>query len=689
MGTFRSSAAPRRPTKRLSVHSPPLDIRRATGVARPFRVALACVACALLWGAVGALAAGSAPAATASPLPPGEYETRRVCESPAPGRAACMASVLVGRSAAARAHLHPLGLPATNQPAVPSPAAGDFGLRPSDLHAAYSLPTSAPSAQTIAIVDAYNDPAAEADLRTYDEALSLPACTTENGCFKQVNQKGETSNLPFPKTLGALETARKGSAAEIESAAEATGWGLEISLDIETARAVCQSCHVLLVEADEPVDLDLEAAEHAAETLGATEISNSYGGPEEGTLAHELAGPYNHAGTVITASAGDNGYLDWNSGLGAVEFPAASPHVVAVGGTRLKLGAGSSWSGETIWNGDGAGGGGCSTIFGAPSWQLSLSNWSAVGCSGTRAVADISADADPYTGVAVSDSTSPECETSYTEGKTKHVLHWCTLGGTSLASPIIASVFALAGGSAGVSYPASTLYANALATPSALHDVTSGSNGECDEPFNPSNGISGCTIEQEAAACSSHRICLAGSGYDGPSGLGTPAGLNAFEAQPGTPKEEGAGGSEGGSGPVGGGSPPGSHGPVGGESATPEPGEDEGEDEEEEATAAGSGTISALVLSSATTAGAARHHLAELDFTFTASAPVKVHVTLARKTTGHHRTHWHTLRRSATIAATGGHNSGKLATGSLKPGTYRLTLTTPHGPARSVVLRVH
>ena len=162
---------------------------------------------------------------------------------------------------------------------------------------------------------------------------------------------------------------------------------------------------------------------------------------------------------MITASAGDNGYLDWDSGAGAVEFPAASPHVVAVGGTRLKLGPGSIWEGETVWNGDGAGGGGCSTIFPAPSWQLSLPDWSSVGCSTARAVADVSADADPYTGVAVSDSTSPECETSYTEGKTKHVLHWCTLGGTSLASPLIASVFALAGGAGGVSYPASTLYA--------------------------------------------------------------------------------------------------------------------------------------------------------------------------------------------------------------------------------------
>jgi len=645
----------------------------------------------LLAPVAGALAA--APGA-ASPLPPGEYETRRTCASPLPGQVSCMAEVLVARPTAARAHLHPPGLSATRQPQGFSPAAGGFGLRPQDLHSAYSLPTSAPTAQTIAIVDAYNDPAAEADLRTYDEAFSLPACTTENGCFKQVNEHGETSNLPFPKTVGELEAARKGSNAQVEAAEEASGWGLEISLDIDTAHAVCQSCHILLVEAAEPVNLDLEAAEHSAESLGATEISNSWGGPEEGTTAHEASGPFNHPGTVITASAGDNGYLDWDSGLGAVEFPAGSPHVVAVGGTRLKLGAGSSWAGETVWNGDGAGGGGCSTIFPAPNWQQSLSNWSSVGCSGTRAVADVAADADPYTGVVVYDSTSEECETFYKEGKVEHVAKgWCVLGGTSLASPIIASVFALAGGSGGVSYPASTLYANDPTMPTALHDVTVGSNGECDEPFNPSTGVSGCTVEQEATACASHHICLAGSGYDGPTGLGTPAGITAFEPSgkggEETPGSEGSGGgSGGGSSPVGGGSPPGpvsGEGPAGG---TPNPGEDEEEDEEESATAAEAATISALAFTPATVA-AARHHLDGLSFTFSASAPVHVHVKLSRRTSSHHHVHWHALRRSATIAAKSGRNSSRLATGPLAPGTYRLTLTTAHGPARSLVLHVH
>ena len=607
-----------------------------------------------------------------------------------------MASLLVARSSAARAHLHPLGLASTRQPQVPSPTAGDFGLRPQDLHNAYSLPTTVASAQTVAIVDAYNDPAAEADLRAYDEEFSLPACTGENGCFRQLNQHGESGNLPFPKTVTELEAARGGSTAQVEEAEEASGWGMEISLDVETAHAVCQSCHILLVEATAPVDAYLEAAERTAESLGANEISNSWGGPEAGTTTKsEASGPFNHPGTVITASAGDNGYLDWDSGSGAVEFPAASPHVVAVGGTRLKLGPGSIWQGETVWNGDGAGGGGCSTIFPAPSWQLSLPDWSSVGCSGARAVADVSADADPYTGVAVSDSTNPECETTYSEGKTEYVLHWCTLGGTSLASPVIASVFALAGGSGGVSYPASTLYANVAATPKDLHDVTGGSNGACAQPFNKKTGISGCTVEEEAADCASDLICLAASGYDGPTGLGTPAGTAAFQA-PGaggtgeSPSEEPSGG--GSETPGGGGAGPGGGSPPGGTPGEAQRGpSDEAEpeaDEEEPSPASQAVTISALQLSPVSLAAAAHHRIGQLTFSFTASAAMHVHVVLSRQVSSHHHTRWQSLHHGETVAARAGRNTAKLTTGTLAPGTYRLTLTSTLGAARSLVIHV-
>ena len=389
----------------------------------------------------------------------------------------------------------------------------------------------------MALVDAYNDPNAESDLKAYDEEFSLPECTAANGCFKQVNQNGEAGNPPFPKTAKELESARKGSRSARKEAEEATGWGLEISLDIEVAHATCESCEVLLVESNSPTYGNLEAAEKSAAALGASEISNSWAGPEEGeTPELESTSPFNDPGIVITAAAGDDGYLNWDaenaSESGYANFPASSPHVVAVGGTRLSLGTSSAWDGETVWNGDGAGGGGCSVVFTAQPWQQNLANWSAVGCGTKRAVADVSADADPYTGVAVHD-TSPECEYRYEEAKVKHVLYWCTIGGTSLASPLIASTFALAGGANGVEYPAKTLYENEAKSSGSLHDITTGSNGECTKPF-AETGLTGCTTAEEAKSCASEAICLAGTGYDGPTGAGTPDGIDAFKPGPPT-----------------------------------------------------------------------------------------------------------------------------------------------------------
>ena len=140
---------------------------------------------------------------------------------------------------------------------------------------------------------------------------------------------------------------------------------------------------------------------------------------------------------------------------------------------------------------------------------------------------NVSADADPYTGLAVHD-TSPECEYKYEEAKVKHVLYWCTIGGTSVASPLIASTFALAGGASKVEYPAKTLYENEAKSPGSLHDVTTGSNGECTKPFSET-GLSGCTSTEESKSCAAKAICLAGTGYDGPTGVGTPDGITAFK----------------------------------------------------------------------------------------------------------------------------------------------------------------
>ncbi len=514
------------------------DARHGWALA-PIAVALGL---ALLW-------AQPAAARTVSRLPRSDYTVRAACAAPARGRAGCLAVQLVPQTAEARAHTHPIGVAsaALATPSTPpSPAGGDFGVRPQDLHSAYQLPTSASPVQTIALVDAYNDPSAEADLASYSKEFGIPACTAASGCFKQVNQNGEAGNPPFPRTTSELEAARKGSKAEREDAAEAIGWAVEISLDIETARAVCQNCHIALVEANSPTYANLETAEDAAVALGANEVSNSWAGPEcFESLCIGDNSAFDHPGVVIAAAAGDNGYLNWleRSRSPYADFPASSPQVVAVGGTRLKLGPAGEWSGETVWNdggenegvkdGHGAGGGGCSTQFAAQPWQQDVADWSAVGCGEKRAVADVSADSDPYTGVAVYDSgPGHECETVH-EGS---VVHWCTYGGTSVATPLIASTFAVAGGAGDVEYPARTLYENAVKSPGSLHDVTEGSNGECLSPFDEETGLPSCTSSEEGkTSCASRAICLARTGYDGPTGVGTPDGIAAFAPAPNAP----------------------------------------------------------------------------------------------------------------------------------------------------------
>ena len=649
--------------------------------------ALAVMLASVLAGAPSAIGAGPL-----TQLPRSDYSVKPVCPPASPGRAACLSLQLVPVTREALARRHPLGVALSAPRAAPSPAAGNFGLRPKDLHSAYSLPTS-PSGgqQTIAIVDAYNDPNAEADLKAYDLEFELPECTAANGCLTQVNQNGETGKPPFPRTLGELESARGGSIGEAEHAEAATGWGLELSLDMESAHATCQTCKILLVLANSEANSDLEAAEHAAESLGASEISNSWGGLEQGvTPAEDSAGPFNHPGTVITASAGDNGYLGWDAPnsfeQGYAEYPASSPHVVSVGGTRLTLNAEGGWKSESVWNGDGAGGGGCSVDFTAPAWQQALAGWTAVGCGKKRSVSDVSAVADPYTGLAVH-YTSPACEYSYEESKVVHVMHWCTIGGTSLASPVIAAVFALAGGSEGVAYPARTLYEDAAATPASLHDVVTGSNGKCGLPFSESTGLSGCTPAEEAAAsCKSRGTCLAGEGYDGPTGVGTPSGIADF-----TLTEEGAGKGE--EPPEkeeikreASGFPPAETPRTGPPAAPPAP------------TGAGStpvppGTMQLTGLSltlRALIALNSRHpHVSQVGFQFSSTVAGRVTVTLSRRRRSHRRLVWAGAARAMSLTVPVGRSSHHLGGRSQLPaGVYRLTIAPTHGPARTLLFQI-
>jgi hypothetical protein len=452
----------------------------------------------------------------ASPLSASEYSVRPVCAPPTARRASCAALELVPRTPAAQAHT---GSPTARRTARANavageesctsriPADGCLGLRPEDLHSAYGIPLNAPSPQTIALVDAFDDPTAEHDLKVYDEEFELPPCTQGNGCFKKINAEGDRKPLP----------AENGAAAA------------EISLDVEVAHATCESCQLLLVEADSLEYKDLEAAENRAVSEGATEISNSWFGNEPVSDSEA----FNHPGTVITAASGDEGFLNWDAeeeaARGMVNYPASSPHVVAVGGTRLtRERSTGAWVDESVWNGEGATGSGCSQRFPAAPWQQELPDWTSIGCGSRRAVADVAADADPFTGAIIYDSTPLR------EGGTPPF--WRAIGGTSLATPLIAGMFALAGGANGVEYPAKTLYENDAQVHASLHDIESGSNGECNEPLS-SEGLAPCSPIAEAASCAGEGICLAASGYDGPSGVGTPDGLRAFEPSAGAGKK--------------------------------------------------------------------------------------------------------------------------------------------------------
>ncbi len=324
------------------------------------------------------------------------------------------------------------------------------GYGPADLQSAYKLPSAtAGGSQTVAIVDAYDDPNAEADLGVYRTHFGLASCTTANGCFRKVNQAGATS---YP-------TAN-------------SGWGQEISLDLDMVSAICPKCLILLVEASSASNADLATSVDTAVSLGANAISNSYGGSESsGEVSYDAH--YNHPGVVITASSGDSGY--------GSQYPAASPYVTAVGGTTLTKDSSARGFTETVWSGAGSG---CSAYESKPLWQHDPS------CA-KRAIADVAAVADPATGVAVYDSYASKGQSG-----------WLVFGGTSVASPIIASVYALAGNAASVNYGS----ASYTSPTGSLFDVTLGSNGSCGGTY----------------------LCTGEVGYDGPTGNGTPNGSTGF-----------------------------------------------------------------------------------------------------------------------------------------------------------------
>jgi hypothetical protein len=423
-------------------------------------VALLALVAGVVLPASAASASTAAPHAAPSPartsiavpsIPQGET-IHDACPPPAPGHSECMAQTLVPAA----------GSRAAVRPDDADPEGTAYG--PTDLQSAYNLIDASAnrgSGETVGIVDAYDDPTAESDLAFYRSFYDLPACTTANGCFRKVNQNGYAGDYPTTDPVY-------------------DDWSHEVSLDLDMVSAICPNCHILLVEANTTANEDFGISEDTAVSLGAKFISNSFGGSEE----TDDAAHYDHPGVVITASTGDSGFVS------GIESPASYPTVVAVGGTSLLLDPGASRGyAEITWA---EGQSGCSAET-KPAWQADS------GCSG-RSLADVSADANPTTGVNTYD----------TEGSNTG---WGDWGGTSESSPIIAAVYAL-GGAITVPYAAQETYAAVRAHPGSVYDIVAGTNYP--------EGMGSCNGE-------AHYECYAGPGYDGPTGLGTPDGITAFE----------------------------------------------------------------------------------------------------------------------------------------------------------------
>ena len=301
-----------------------------------------------------------------------------------------------------------------------------------------SLSAARGAGDTVAVIDAYDDPGAASDLAIFRAQMGLPACA---GCFTKVNEFGQASPLP---------TANE-------------SWGVEESTDVDAVAALCPNCHILLVETNSTSWSDMLAGMRTADTMGAKQISDSW----TSTNVTPPSGQLSFSGVAVIAAAGDNGYV-----ASGANYPAAAAGVTAAGGTELAAGSGLRGFTETAWS---DGGSGCATAVAKPAWQ------GATGCSG-RAYADVSADADPNTGLAVYDSAAGG---------------WILTGGTSLASPLIAAFEAVAG-------VAGQTPQWAYADSAQLNDLTSGSNGSC-----PPRQLD---------------LCTAGIGYDGPTGVGSISG---------------------------------------------------------------------------------------------------------------------------------------------------------------------
>jgi hypothetical protein len=411
------------------------------------------------------------------------------------------------------------------------------GFTPKGLATAYEYsPTESGYGQTIALMAADNDPALEESLATFSSHYGIPACTEASGCFKRVSSTGGS-----PESLPKMSE----------------GEAVETTLDVEAAHSVCQECRIIVVETHGGFG---ESVNEAVK-LGATVISSSYsggsGGAEEGEW-EKPGDPYNHPGVVIINDAGDWGYNTWTiingekekTGVPSepgeqVQAPGVYPTVISVGANSLEVTEAGARTGESVWDEEGlkniegrkdtevntSTDGGCSPYISAPSWQLDAPGWASTGCGSKRLANDVSAlGAGPGIGTY----------SSYVCPKCSKAPEWSEVWGTSLAAPLTAGFFALAGGAQGVSYPGAILYSH-LGEPGAFFDVTKGGNSYCAGESSSLCGFPNSETligwhELEVPGghhhvdCEGTTACNAAAGFDGPTGVGSPKGLYGFRA---------------------------------------------------------------------------------------------------------------------------------------------------------------
>ncbi|WP_329454130.1 S8 family serine peptidase [Streptomyces sp. NBC_01497] len=363
---------------------------------------------------------------------------------------------------------------------APLSSSAPAGYGPGDLSAAYSLPATSTSTATIAIIDAGVDATLKHDLATYRSTFGLPACSVASGCLTLKNYTGGAQPAP--------QSSAQGAAAE-EAVAE------ETSLDLDVASASCPSCRLLEISVpwqdsqdnNDVTTRDFAKAVNLAVSDGASAVSVSYGFSADVTNTHGYdLSAFTHKGVAITASAGDIGF---NGGIHQ-SWPSDLPSVISVGGVTLPdSGSPSAWT---------LGGSGCETDFPAATGQPAAVT---AACGHHRSATDVSADADPSTGVAVFDTDAPGSGVPD---------RWIIAGGTSASAPYIAGLFARADHLAPVNGPMS-LYSAPAAD---FEDVTTGNN----EIYHACADYTGISAS----------VCNAGPGWDGPTGLGIPDGLGAF-----------------------------------------------------------------------------------------------------------------------------------------------------------------